>query len=487
MDDPREGVRTAERLMQAGDWAASIDAFRRVLAAHPDLPDAWYNLGYLLRHARDYRGALDAYGEALARRVRGPEEVHINRAAIYSEALNRPEAAEAELKAAVAANPRAALAWLNLGLLAEDRGDAGAARDAYGRVVALEPGNGRALARLAALDAMGGDPAAVAARLEARLAQGGLHPDAAADLWFALGAARDAAGQYPAAFAAIAEGNRIAKSLLPPAYRYQPKAQEGLVDALRALPRPDPAECAPPAGAATPLFICGMFRSGSTLAEQLIARHAAGVTAGGELEFIPALVATELQPYPARLASLSADSATRLQARYLDELAQVAPGAGRVTDKRCDNVMHIGLIKRLFPEAKIVHTMRNPLDTILSVYFLRFADTIGYGFDLADIAHYFAQYSRIVAHWKSLWPEDIVDLDYDALVAGPEPVLDAAFGALGLSWGNRGFGAPPRENVRTASAWQVRQPVHPRSSGRWRNYAAQLEDVREALAAARVL
>lgn len=484
MDDVREGVRAAERLMQAGDAAGAIDAFRRVLAARPELPDAWYNLGYLLRHARDYRGALDAYGAALAHGVRGPEDVHVNRAAILAEGLNQPDAAEAELKAAVAKNPRMVVAWLNLGLIEEDRGDAAAAREAYRRVVALDPGNGRALARLAALDTMGGDPAAIAAGLEARLAAGGLHLDAAADLWFALGSARDALGDYPAAFAAVAEGNRLAKSLLAPVHRYQPRVQEGLTAALLAQGRPDPAECAPPGGNRAPIFICGMFRSGSTLAEQLIARHAAGVTAGGELEFIPALVATELQPYPASLARLDAASASGLQARYLAELAQVAPGAGRVTDKRCDNVMHIGLIKRLFPDAKIVHTVRNPLDTILSIFFLRFADTIGYGFDLADAAHYYVQYARAIAHWKTLWPDDIVDLDYDELVAAPEPVLDRAFAGLGLDWGNRAFGAAAPETVRTASAWQVRQPVHARSSGRWRNYAVQLEGVRETLAAA---
>lgn len=484
MDDVREGVRAAERLMQAGDAAGAIDAFRRVLAAEPNLPDAWYNLGYLLRHARDYRGALDAYGEALARGVRGPEDVHINRAAIFAEGLNQADAAEAELKAAVAKNPRAALAWLNLGLVEEDRGDAGAAREAYSHVVALDPGNGRALARLAALDTMAGEAAEVADRLAARLAQGGLHPDAAADLWFALGSARDALGDYPAAFAAVAEGNRLAKSLLAPVHRYQPLAQEGLTAALLAQGRPDPADSAPPAGDRAPIFVCGMFRSGSTLAEQLIARHAGGVTAGGELEFIPTLVATELQPYPASLARLDAASASGLQARYLAELAQVAPGAGRVTDKRCDNVMHIGLIKRLFPDAKIVHTVRNPLDTILSVFFLRFADTIGYGFDLADAAHYYVQYARVIAHWKALWPEDIVEMDYDELVTAPEPVLDRAFTALGLSWGSRTFGAATSQTVRTASAWQVRQPVHARSSGRWRHYAAQLEGVRETLAAA---
>src|SRR5687768_5684856 len=120
-----------------------------------------------------------------------------------------------------------------------------------------------------------------------------------------------------------------------------------------------------------------MFRSGSTLVEQLLGRHPA-VTPGGELEFIPALIAEDLQPYPASLAELSPKRAAELREKYLAQLDALHPGAKHVTDKRPDNFLHIGLIKTLFPGARIVHTARNPLDNLLSVYFLYFARSVSY-------------------------------------------------------------------------------------------------------------
>lgn len=481
MSDVRDGVRAAERLMQAGDIDGSIDAFRRVLAVDPALPDAWYNLGYLLRHAGAYQDALDAYAEALARGVRGAHEVHINRAAILSEALNRTDDAEAELRAAVAVEPRAALAWLNLGSLAEDRGDAEAARDGYKRALAIAPDLARAEARIATLDVLAGRAEEVVARLRARLAGGGVDADGASDLGFALAGALDVLGRDTEAFAALSDANRRARSLLAPGRRYDAGAQRRLVDAL--LAQPAPAATAPPAGPDTPIFICGMFRSGSTLAEQLIVRHGEGTIAGGEMEMIPALVARALQPYPAALDGLDRDAARALQARYVADMRALLPGPARATDKRCDNVFHIGLIKRLFPDAKIVHTMRSPLDTILSVFFLRFSDAIAYNFDLDEIADFYIQYRRAIDHWRALFPGDILELDYDALVGDPQPVLRRLVAELGLEW-RAGAPAAAADPIRTASAWQVRQPVHARSSGRWRRYAPWLEGVRARLLAA---
>lgn len=127
-----------------------------------------------------------------------------------------------------------------------------------------------------------------------------------------------------------------------------------------------------------PLFICGMFRSGSTLAEQILARHSR-ITAGGELEFTPAMIGADRQPYPQTLADASPAKLAKLMQNYLDELRAILPHADLVTDKRVDNFLHIGLIKAIFPDARIVHTTRDPLDNILSIYFLHFAGGVAYG------------------------------------------------------------------------------------------------------------
>jgi hypothetical protein len=153
-----------------------------------------------------------------------------------------------------------------------------------------------------------------------------------------------------------------------------------------------------------------------------------------------------------------------------------------LTDKRPDNFLHIGLIKRLYPNAKIIHTRRHPLDNLLSLYFLHLDPGMAYALDLDDAAHWHGKYERLMAHWTALYPDDIFDVDYDELVQDPKPVIDKLLGFLGLDWEeglldfHRGTAA-----VKTASVWQVRQPLHARSSGRWRNYRAQLDPIAEVL------
>ncbi len=161
-----------------------------------------------------------------------------------------------------------------------------------------------------------------------------------------------------------------------------------------------------------------MFRSGSTLTEQVLAGHSR-VTAGGEIDVLPSLVRTELAPFPARIAQLSPRELDELASRYTASLSKLFPGAAYVTDKRPDNFLHIGLIKSLFPEAKIVHTTRNALDNCLSIYFLHLDHNMGYALDLMDIAHYYRQYRRLMAHWKSQYGADILDFDYDTFVRAP--------------------------------------------------------------------
>lgn len=473
--------RRANQLLAAGNIPDAILAHERLLARRPDLADSWYNLGYLHRCARRFEDALAAYGEALDRGVAQPEEVRLNRAAILSDHLQRGEAALAELEEALRVDPGFLPAWLNLGTLHEDWGDPARARDAYRRALAIDPSNARALARLTTIDLFRGEAASAVDRLAAALRALGRPAEDRAELGFALGAALDVAGRYDEAFAAFARANADARATAP---RYHRAGHQALVDALVALPPVHaPADRAAdlPADAPRPIFVCGMFRSGSTLAEQVLARHPR-VTAGGELDAIPAMVRDRLRPYPQALAAAPPALLRTLRDGYLGELRALFPGADLVTDKRVDNVLHIGLIKALFPAARIVHTFRNPLDNILSVYFLHFGTAVPYGFDLDDIVHWYGQYRRLIAHWRRLYPGDIVDFSYDGFVADPEPTLRRALDACGLDWDPRCLDpGDARAAVRTASAWQVRQPLHTRSSGRWRRYERHLDAVRAAL------
>ena len=468
----------ASAALRAGRIEEGIAAHRELLAIRPQLPDAWYNLARLERFAHRYEDALASYAEALERGAARPEEIHLNRAVILSEHLNRVDEAEAELEAAIAANPDFVDARLNLGNLHEDRGAVAQARDAYEAVLAVAPANGRAQARIATIDIFEGQAPRAVDRLRAALALPGLGSKDGAQMQFALGNALDATGKYDEAFAAYREGNALRRDAVP--YRYDPAAIERLIDSIIAA-FPEPA-LAPPAPSEPPIFLCGMFRSGSTLAEQILGRHSR-VTAGGELEFLPALVARNLQPFPAAFTEASPEERAALRDEYLASVQKLHPGAEVVTDKRPDNFLYIGLIKSLFPRAKIVHTCRDPLDNILSVYALDFEDRITYSFDLADAAHWYGQYRRLMAHWKSLYSGDIHDFDYDRTVADPEPEVRGLLEFCGLPWEEQVLKSSETSIVRTASAWQVRQPLHQRSSGRWRNYEPYLAGVRGALAA----
>jgi tetratricopeptide (TPR) repeat protein len=475
-------VQQASMLRQAGRVPEAISAYRRLLALRPDLAESWYNLAWLQHRARDFHGALASYREALQRGAAEPEEIHLNRAVILADHLARGDAAEVELNAALELNPRYLPALLNLGNLNEDLGRREAAQAAYERVLAIDPSNMLALSRLAGVARISGADDPLVERLRQGVARPGGSDADKADLGFSLGRALDSVGAYDEAFAAYAAANRQRRESFGAAFPgYDPQAQEHLVDRLiHAFPKP--AEAAPGPAARAPIFICGMFRSGSTLAEQILAGHSK-VTAGGELDLLPRLVESALQPYPEAAAAAPPEQIERLRAAYLNGLAALHPGAGLVTDKRPDNFLHIGLIKTLFPDARIVHTRRDPLDNCLSVYFLDLDPAMAYALDLADTAHFHGQHRRLMRHWKSLYPDDIFELDYDGLVADPKPAIRALLDFCGLPWEEACLSFHAAANVvKTASVWQVRQPLYRHASGRWRNYQAHLAPLAEALA-----
>ena len=481
MADPAEALMAlASRLRAAGRADEAAQAYRQLLAIRPDLPDSWFNLALMERQSGRFEAALAAYDEALRRGVSGPEEAWLNRGVIHADDLGRPDLAQKDLEAALAVAPDWLPALLNLGNLHEDMGRREAAAEAYGRALAVAPGHPVAMARSAGLARLTGPEDPVIAGLRAAVAQPGLRVGDRAELGFALGRALDQVGAYDDAFAAYAAANAASRATDPEGARYDRAAHERYIDSLIAA---FPGPAAPVADAGTgPIFICGLFRSGSTLVEQILAGHSR-VTGGGELGLVPGL-ARAIAGYPQAMATADAGSVARLRDLYLGGLKTARPGADVVTDKRPDNFLHIGLIKAMFPGARIVHTVREPLDVILSNWFLHLDRSMAHALDLKDLVHWHGQYERLMRHWKALYPE-ILDLSYDAMVADPRPTVEALLASCGLDWEEAVLdfhkAAAP---VRTASVWQVREPLYQRSSGRWRNYETHLDGVRAALGTA---
>lgn len=454
-----------------------IKAFRALLAADPDRPDDWYNLAWLLRRGGQYDASLVAYDEALRRGVSGAQEVHLNRAVIFSEGLRRPDKAREELKQALELQPDYVAALLNLGNLHEDEGEREQALDHYQQALELEPDNTLALMRVAEVSCFRNADDPFLNRIRRHLGAKQLAPLERADLGFALGRGLNQAGAYDDAFEAYTDANRA--SGVAGGLAYEAEAIAAHIDEIIRV-FGEPQICADTGP--SPIFICGMFRSGSTLAERMLGAHT-DIVAGGEFEFIPEIVGRDLQPYPQFVGKLTRGDLNGLRDRYLVRLAQQSLSPSGLTDKRPDNFLHVGLIKRLFPTAKIIHTVRNPLDTCLSAYFAHLDPRMTYAQSLESLGHWHRHYQRLMCHWHALYTGDIYDFDYDAVVKDPQPEIANLLNFLNLPWDDACLHPHlSGGNVRTASAWQVREPLYQTSSGRWRNYDRHLGPLRTALA-----
>ncbi|HBK47012.1 MAG TPA: cytochrome c biogenesis factor [Xanthomonadaceae bacterium] len=484
-------LRRGSDLLRQGRMPEAADVLQRLVDDAPHLADAWYNLGYARRRSGDYDAALAAYDRALGLGAAAPEQIHLNRAAILSEHLQQYRQAEDALHSALRARPGYPAALLNLGNLHEERGQRAPAVAAYRALLASTDPEAAALAidahtRLLHLEPPERLDDPRIAQLRRYATSPAIEQDRRASALYALAHACDRLGGFDAAFAFAADANRCAHGRQP---RYLPeRTQARFADIARVFARPRPAGAAP--GGVAPLFVCGMFRSGSSLIEQVLAQHPR-IRAGGELDVLPRLAARRLAPFPAAAAAWSeaefdalADDYRRRTAALLAE----TPQARYLTDKRPDNFALIGLIKRMFPDARIVHTCRHPLDNGLSI-FMQHLDPrqFGYAGALSDIGHYYGAYRRLMAHWTRIYPDSIHHFDYDAFVAAPEPTLRALLAFLELPWDPACLefhrsSAP----VRTGSYWQVRQPLHRAASGRWRMYRAHLLPLVQALGAAGV-
>jgi len=236
-----------------------------------------------------------------------------------------------------------------------------------------------------------------------------------------------------------------------------------------------------------PIFIVGMPRSGTTLMERMIT-SSEGVAGAGELFEIPH-IATEVAPkhqyrqFPALVrANLTAEGITKYSEQYLQVLQQADPDAKRIVDKLPSNCLHVWLISILFPRATIIFARRHPLDIALSCYFQNFSG-LPWANDFESIADEYRLNMQAMDHWKKVLPEGtIVDVQYEQLVEEPEIYGKRMLEGCGLEWSGDGLDHYKKEKVvKTASLWQVRQPVYKSSRMRWKNYAPHLGEVANQL------
>ncbi len=229
-----------------------------------------------------------------------------------------------------------------------------------------------------------------------------------------------------------------------------------------------------------------MPRSGTTLVEQIISSHPE-VYGAGELQAMPAITLTINQqleyanPYPKCMSLFDRTMAQEYSARYLQELALHCPTAKHITDKLPGNYFKIGLIKTLFPDARIIHCQRNPLDSCISIFFHYIPDW-KWSFELTEIGQYYLDYQRLMSHWQDLFRGEIFTVQYEEMVMDQERVSKQLIDYLGLEWDEKCLDFHDNErDVRTISNMQVRQPMYKDSINRWKPYEEHLQPLIEVL------
>ncbi len=321
------------------------------------------------------------------------------------------------------------------------------------------------------------------AMLAHQLAREGLPDGVASKLHFALARIHDRRGEYDDAFKHFKEGNRLRHA------KFDHAGFSRFIEALTSTWGHASSAQLPRSTIHTtqPIFIVGMMRSGTSLVEQILASHPE-VFGAGELgtmdnfaRGLPARLGTP-EPYPHCVRRLTADMLTNMAREYLSRVERKAGGSPHFTDKMPANFLHLGLIDLMFPDARVIHCVRDPMDTCLSCYCQPFGGEHAYAYDLEDMGFYYREYERLMTHWRKVLRIPMLELRYEELVADPEPVIRRLLEFCELPWNDRCLN--PHTNPRavaTASHEQVQRPIYRESVGRWRHYAPHLGPLAKAL------
>jgi len=495
-------------LAAAGERQQAVASYRRTLELDPASVAALNNLGNVLRELGERREALALYQRAVeldgrradSLRNLGTALFELRRIADAEDAFRRalelaPDDGAAQLglaavlrvqgktadaealcEAALARDPQSAGAASMLAELRADRGRFTEALELFQAAIRADAGFSTAYCGIAQHRRMTRADGAWLQGVEALLARS---PPLGqqVSLHYALGKYFDDLGEYDRAFGNYRQANELSKRF---GTGYDRGKLTRRIDGIIAnFARRLPADGHPGVSdSQLPVFIVGMPRSGTSLTEQILASHPQ-VFGAGEVRFWDDAY-TALERAVAGGASL--ESALQETARdYLVRVSAMAAGRARLIDKMPANFLYLGLIHAAFPRARIIHMRRHPLDTCLSIYFQNFFNMGPYANDFGNLAHYYQEYLRVMAHWRALLPPAaLLEVPYEELLADQEGWTRRMLEFLRLPWDPRCLDFHRTERVViTASRWQVRQKLHRGSMGRWRHYEKYLGPLRQ--------
>lgn len=371
--------------------------------------------------------------------------------------------------------------WMSYGHALKTLGRLDDGIAAYRRALALAPGLGEVWWSLANLKTVRFGDEDVAA-MEAAIGEERLGREDRYHLHFALGRAYEERGKYGESFSYYAEGNRLRGALIG----FRADEVGALVERSKRLFTAPffAAHAGQGCAAPDPIFILGMPRAGSTLVEQILASHPE-VEGTMELPDIPALARRLGQgdAYPECLAALDPRALSALGEEYLERTRiQRKTGRPYFIDKMPNNWAHVGLIRLILPNARIIDARRHPLDCCFSNFKQHYARGQGFSYSLDDMGHYYADYVDLMGHMAHVLPDPPHLLVHERLVEDPEGEIRRLLDYLGLAFDPACLRFHENERaVRTASSEQVRRPINRDGLGQWRPYEAWLEPLKAAL------
>jgi len=458
-----------------GDYLGAAKYLIKAIELKSDFGDAYNNIGNIMFQ-------IGKYGEAekyLSKAV----EISPEKAGLYSNlaaavgSLNRLDESKAIYAKALEIDPQLVAAYAGLAKLESDSGNFTASNELIERALEIEPDNMLALSiipsnkKMKAAEDKWWIDKALSLLDSKRLSP----PMDRYWLLYSIGKYFDDVREYERAFEYYEKANSLKKSVSPEykADIYSSQNDKIIASytakALSDQKAPDPSSI--------PLFIVGMPRSGTSLVEQILSSHPLTFGAG-ELYFWPDTVGKYPEEFlEANFSDELPLSIAKECLANLRERSKEKPEALRVIDKMPSNFSRIGLIHKIFPNAKFIHTMRNPIDTCLSNYFQNFATGQYHSNSLDDLAHYYREYHRLMEHWRSVLPEGVMlDVRYEDVVEDHEGWSRKIIEHIGLEWDDRCLEFHKTERkVGTASNWQARQPIYKSSKERWRNYEKFVE------------
>ena len=470
--------------LQVGRYDLAVDLIRQALQQIPRNPLYLCNLGVALANQGKFEEAIVAYRRAIGLK---PDyaEAHSNLGVALTK-QGKLEEAMAAYRWAIGLRPDYAEAYNSMGFTLKELGQFDEARQCHLKAIELDPNMTIAYLNLAdSHKFVRGDPYLV--MMEALAAKReGLSNSDRFQLDFALGKAYADLEDHARSFWHLLSGNAGKRATMS----YDEQFVLTLFDRIEAVFMPELIAAKSGCGdlSPMPIFVLGMPRSGTTLIEQIIASHPM-VHGAGELPILSEVVLSVRGPdgkaisYPEFVPALDDSALKQIGARYIAAVRELAPESERVTDKLPSNYLFAGLIHLALPNAKIVHTIRDPVDTCISCFSKLFDAGQNHTYDLGELGRYYRRYERLMAHWRRALPVGrILDVRYEDVVADLEGQARRIMAYCSLPWDDRclSFHSTDRP-IRTLSATQVRKPIYNSAIGRWRAYEAHLGPLLSAL------